>query len=118
MKLLGSTEFNGKKYTIQDVNGFHEPKDFGFKDDYYGGRVDRIAGTNEPGLFLVVEKHTVIDLLYAEPEIKYEELPFEDIDLTTYTNAELKHMLGDLGIEVPDRAVKKELIELIEGRSE
>lgn len=120
MKLLGSTTFNGKKYEIEDVRGFHNPEDFGLPEGFYGGRVDKVAGTNEPYIFLMVEKHKVIDIMQVEepeeePEaIEEDEVPFVDneVDYYSYTNDELRAMLLELGIEVPKKANKDELVDL------
>lgn len=140
MKLLGSTMFNGKDYVIEDVRGFHDPEDFGLPEGFYGGRVDKVAGTDEPYIFLLVEKHKVIDIMLVErpeepetdlndagsneeiepeepeteeePEI-VEETPFvEDVDYYNYTNDELRAMLLELDIEAPKKATKDELVAL------
>lgn len=136
MKLLGSTTFNGKKYEIEDVRGFHNPEDFGLPEGFYGGRVDKVAGTNEPYIFLMVEKHKVIDIMQVEePEIDPyattdepgelkeseekeveadAEVPFEEegLDYYSYTNDELRTMLLELGIEAPKKTTKDELVAL------
>ena len=113
MKLLGKTKLYSKEYTIKDVKGFKDPSDFGLSDSFYGGRVDKIAGTDVVGLYMLVEKHTVIDLMILEEEIEDEEkeVPFsEELDLYQYTNDELRKMLYELGVEAPSKANKDELV--------
>jgi hypothetical protein len=125
MKLLGKTKLYSKEYTIKDVKGFKDPSDFGLSDSFYGGRVDKIAGTNVVGLYMLVEKHNVIDLMILEEEyegqeedtqeVPLEEIPFtedQEEDLRKLTNEELRNRLEQLGVEVPAKANKDELINL------
>ena len=113
MKLLGKTEYEDKEYAIEDTRGFYEPIEFDLKQGFYGGRVDKVAGTEVKGLYMLVEKHKVIDLMLIEEEIEDEEkeVPFsEELDLYQYTNDELRKMLYELGVEVPSKANKDELV--------
>lgn len=124
MKILSSKSFNGKEYSIDDVRGFLDTSDFNLDSTFYGGRVDKIGGTNIAGLYLLVESHEVIDLMIIEEEYEdldeeeyeeVEEVPFsEEIDYQDYTNAELRAMLEEAGVEVPSRATKDELIALFD----
>lgn len=107
MKLLGKTKLYSKEYTIKDVKGFQDPSEFGLSDSFYGGRVDKIAGTDVVGLYMLVEKHTVIDLMILE-----EEYEGQEEDLRKLTNEELRNRLEQLGVEVPAKANKDELINL------
>ena len=131
MKLLNSTTYKGKDFEIGDVRGFIDPIDFGLPVGFYGGRVDKVAKTDYPGIYLMVEKHVVIDILIKEEEFKeeefnvnkaadspegteegegVEEIPF--INYFNYTNDELRDMLLEIGIEAPKRATKDELVAL------
>lgn len=116
MKLLGSTEYEDKEYAIEDTRGFYKPIEFGLKQGFYGGRVDKVAGTEVKGLYMLVEKHKVIDLMLVEqseePEIVEETPSVEDVDYYNYTNDELRSMLLELDIEAPNRATKDELVAL------
>lgn len=123
MELLNSTMYDGKEFSIEDVRGFIEPIKFGLPVGFYGGRVDQVAKTDDPEVFLLVEKHKVIDILIKksdrEPETKKgtgeaeeDKEESEVIDYTQYTNDELRTMLLEKGIEAPKRAIKEELIAL------
>lgn len=135
MKLLGKKSFNGRDYDIQDTKGFLNLEDFDLPVDFYGGRIQKVATTDIPGVYMLVGKHKVVDLMiilkeYEDPDD--EEVPTdykgstgegtsdpgipfsEDDDYHSYTNKELTAMLEQLGIEVPSKAVKAELVELLE----
>lgn len=108
MKLIGSTTYNGKTYTINDVRGFKPTADYGYPVGWYGGRVDKIAGTITKGLYLCVEGMTVIDILIDD---------VEDVgpNYELMTNKELIAILEERGVEVPKRVTKPKLLELIKG---
>ena len=151
MKLLGKKSFNGRDYDIQDTKGFLNLEDFDLPVDFYGGRIQKVAVTDIPGVYMLVGKHKVVDMMivleeYEDPEnqeVVYKNqdgeeisgddevpndykgntgegksdpgIPFsEDDDYHSYTNKELTAMLEQLGIEVPSKAVKAELVELLE----
>lgn len=105
MKLLNSTTYKGKEYTLEDVRGFIPKETKGLPDGYYGGRVTQLAKTDVKGLYLCMENMKVIDLLLFKDEMV--------VDLTQFTNKELSKMLEKRGIDVPNKATKAELIELL-----
>lgn len=127
MKLIGSTTFQGRTYTINDVRGFKPITEYGFTIGFYGGRVDKIAGTDHEAVYLCIEGMTAIDILVDEDklpdetattdETPEEELPFadEEPDYEEMTNKDLIAILEERGAEVPKRVTKAELIELIKG---
>lgn len=112
LKLLNSTKINGKEYTINDVRGFKPISSYGLPEGFYGGRVDKVAGTDDKGIYLCIEGMKVIDILADEAQ---EEIPFEDegLNYEEMTNKELIAILEDFYVEVPKKANKAELIELI-----
>lgn len=136
MKLLNSTTYKDKDFEIGDVRGFIDPIDFGLPVGFYGGRVNKVAKTDYPGIYLMVEKHVVIDILIKEEEFNVnkaadspegtegddgvEKVPYpenrelivEEIDYYSHTNDELRDMLLKIGIEAPKRATKDELVAL------
>lgn len=111
MKLIGSTVYEGKHYNITDVKKFLKPADLGLDTNYYGGRVKRIGTLKLKGVYLLLDVFSEgFDILIVE-----EELEEEKSELFELTNKELKAILDDKGVEYDDKAVKKELVALIEG---
>lgn len=108
MRLLGSTTYEGKAYELTDVRGFKPISEYGYKTGWYGGRVDKIAGTDTKGLYLCLEGMRVIDILLDEIPFVEEPRALEDM-----TNKELTALLEEKGIEVPSRATKAALLELL-----
>lgn len=108
MKLIGSTTYEGKTYTINDVRGFKPISEYGYPVGWYGGRVDKIAETVNKGVYLCVEGMTVIDILIEDV---VDAAPNYEI----MTNKELINILEERGIEVPKKATKNDLLNLIKG---
>lgn len=109
MRLLNSTNYLGKEWTIQDVRGFIPNKDKGIPEGFYGGRVTQLAKTDVQGLYLCMEKMEVIDLIFFDEEMKIKETKLEN-----KTNKELVALLEEKGIEVPSKYTKAELLALLE----
>lgn len=68
--LLNSTTFNEKSYTYADTQKFYATSKFGIEDGFYGGRVDRLAGTKhtkDKSLYMCISKDKTIDLFIANP---------------------------------------------------
>lgn len=108
MKLIGSTIYDDKTYTINDVRGFKPTGDYGYPIGWYGGRVDKIAATDNEAIFLCIEGMRVIDILIDDTPFVEEPKALEDM-----TNKELVSLLEEKGIEVPSRATKAQLLELL-----
>lgn len=128
MKLIGSTVYEGKQYNITDVKKFLKPSDLGLDTNYYGGRIKRIGTLKLKGVYLLLDAFSEeFDILIVEEELVVlknqdgeeingsEEVPSVETDLFQLTNKELKAILEDNGVEYDDKAVKKELVALIEG---
>ena len=107
MKVINNTEYDGKKYTLIDSVKFIGLKDLGLTTDYYGGRIVRIGTTDTKGVYLLIDAFDVFDILVDEKEV--------EVDLFKLTNAELRDKLDSKGIEYDDKAVKKDLVALLEG---
>jgi len=107
MKLLNNTTYEGKQYSLVDSVKFIELKDVGLTTDYYGGRIVRIGTTDIKGVYLLIDAFDVFDILISEKEV--------EIDLFKLTNAELRDKLDSKGIEYDDKAIKKDLVALLEG---
>lgn len=75
-KLLGTTEYEGKVYTMKDVNGFVDVKDLELNDSFYGGRVRNFGKVDNLPILLCIERENVIDIFVpeTEKEIKLSEL--------------------------------------------
>ena len=62
--LLGTNELDKDKILkMEESKGFIIPKKFGLDESFYGGRVENLAKTQYAGVYLVIEKGEVIDLL-------------------------------------------------------
>ena len=108
LRLLNSTVYNDKQYSVTDGKGFEPLEKHGIPTGFYGGRVDKLAKTDVKGLYMCMEDMAVIDLL---------EIPFseEPKSLKEMTNKELVALLEGKGIEVPKKYTKPELLALLEG---
>lgn len=128
MRLLGSTEYNGKEMTITDSREFLTHKDLGIDTNYYGGNIKRIGVTRNKGVYLLLDEFSkVFDILIKEEELvvlknqdgeeisEKEEVPSVETNLFQLTNKELKAILEEKNIEFDDKAIKKDLVALIEG---
>ena len=128
MRLLGSTKYNGKEMTITDSREFLTHKDLGIDTNYYGGNIKRIGVTRNKGVYLLLDEFSkVFDILIKEEELvvlknqdgeeisEKEEVPSVKTDLFQLTNKELKAILEEKNIEFDDKAIKKDLVALIEG---
>ena len=128
MRLLGSTKYNGKEMTITDSRAFLTHKDLGIDTNYYGGNIKRIGVTRNKGVYLLLDEFSkVFDILIKEEELVVlrnqdgeeisgnEEVPSVKPDLFQLTNKELKAILEEKNIEFDDKAIKKDLVALIEG---
>lgn len=140
MRLLGSTKYNGKEMTITDSRKFLTHKDLGIDTNYYGGNIKRIGVTRNKGVYLLLDEFSkVFDILIKEEELKKVEFigdldkmgqefiddveavkdqldkPNAETDLFQLTNKELKAILEEKNIEFDDKAIKKDLVALIEG---
>ena len=128
MRLLGSTKYNGKEMTITDSRKFLTHKDLGIDTNYYGGNIKRIGVTRNKGVYLLLDEFSkVFDILIKEEELvvlknqdgeeisEKEEVPSVKTDLFQLTNKELKAILEEKNIEFDDKAIKKDLVALIEG---
>ena len=113
MRLINSTNYEGKKYSINDVRGFISNESKGLPGGFYGGRVDRLGKTDTEGLYLCMEGMEVIDLIVNDDELI--DISDLEVGLEDKTNKELSEMLEAKGIEVPKRATKQELLALLEG---
>lgn len=121
-KLLNSTTYEGKQYTIDDVKGFIPNETKGLPEGFYGGRVTQLAKTDVNGLYLCMENMKVIDMIIVEDELDkvvdaeitlpYDEI-IEEAIYEEMTNKELTTILEGRGIEVPKRATKNDLIDLL-----
>lgn len=130
MQLLNKLSYKGKDYVLEDTRGFTSLKSKGVPQGFYGGRVTQLAITEEPGLYMCMEVMVPIDLLLIDSEIEYPEVPFDDIkgeagvpgddkglpseDFNEYTVAQLKECLEAYDVEFPSKAVKTDLIKLLE----
>lgn len=110
MRLLGSTTYKGKAYELTDVRGFKPISEYGYKTGWYGGRVDKIAGTDTKGLYLCLEGMRVIDILIDDTPFVEEPRALEDM-----TNKELESLAILKGVEISARPTKKELLKALEG---
>ena len=128
MRLLGSTKYNGKEMAITDSRAFLTHKDLGIDTNYYGGNIKRIGVTSNKGVYLLLDEFSkVFDILIKEEELvvlknqdgeeisEKEEVPSVKTDLFQLTNKELKAILEEKNIEFDDKAIKKDLVALIEG---
>lgn len=124
MRLLNTKEYEGKVYGIDDVRGFISNESKGLPIGFYGGRIDRLGKTDQPGLYLCMEGMEVIDLIVDDKEFVVkveEEINLADFEaelegfepLEDKTNKELAEMLETKGIEVPKRANKQDLLDLL-----
>ena len=122
MKLLNSKVFEGVEYDINSIGegGFVSGEDFGLPKGFYGGRVDKVAYTKIPGLYMCMEGMEVIDLLIMEDiEVEKEILPFEEevggelLDPDKFTTKELIEIAKNYDKEVPSKATKAEIVAII-----
>lgn len=109
MKLLNSTVYKDKEMTLADIKSLVPLEKIGISEGYYGGRVKKAASTKYEGVYLLMDKYKVIDILVDkdEPESLY-----------NYTNEQLKDMLIEKGIDVPYRATKEILVDLLVSNTE
>lgn len=67
MWLLNTTKIGNKTYTAQDIVNLYPPKQMGFEEDFYGGRVNWVSpAKNNEHIILLIEYRdgvqNVIDL--------------------------------------------------------
>lgn len=128
MKLLNSKTYNGLDYDLNSIGpgGFVSREKFGLPNGFYGGRVDKIAYTKVPGLYMCMEGMEVIDLLVIEEELiedmtvvgEEEEVQEEVVkkgllDPEQFTAKELIDIATKMGKEVPSKATKAETVAII-----
>lgn len=100
--LLNSLQFEDKAYSYDDVKGFKSKEDVGVRDDFYGGRCNHFAKTEDPRLLMVIEKQFVIDLYVPNPDkLTVEEIKnILDYRKVKYSKDDLKKdLLAKLGIK-------------------
>lgn len=121
---MNSTVYEGKQYVLEDVRGFIPKESKGIPEGFYGGRVTQLAKTDVEGVYLCMENMKVIDMIIVEDELDRAvevdtetTLPYDEvIEEAIYeemTNKELITILEGRGIEVPKRATKNDLIDLL-----
>ena len=68
--LLGTTklEKDKKPLKMQDSKGFVPLEKLGLPQDFYGGRAENVAKTEQTGVYLIIETNTVIDVLVDKVE--------------------------------------------------
>lgn len=100
MKLVGKLSFSGKEYGLNDSKGFMFPgRDYKQPSGFYGGRVDKLAKTEVKGLYMCMEGMTPIDLM-----LRLEDDP---------TKATIEAYMTEKNMEIPDKATKADLIEIL-----
>ena len=114
MKLLNSLTHDDIEYDINSIGpgGFVSGEKFGLPGGFYGGRVDKVAHTNIPGLYMCMEGMKVIDLLVVEVE-EIDQVVKGLLDPEDFTSKELQEIAAKLGKEVPSKATKPEIVEII-----
>ena len=105
MKIISGNKFNGKEYELKDGQ-LVEFSDAGLETGAGGGRIKRVAKTKDAGVYLLLDEMGIIGVGVNEELAK--------IDYSVKTNAELKNLLDEKGIEYEVNAVKKDLIALLE----
>lgn len=90
-KLLNSTEYQGKTYTLKDVNGFVDIKAYQLGDNFYGGRVRNFGKVDSEEILLCVEKEKVIDIFVPEGA--------KEVDLTELSRDELIEYAKKVGVQ-------------------
>lgn len=68
--LLGTLKLQEDKETLklQDSKGFLPLAKLGLPENFYGGRADNLAKTEQTGVYLVIEGKQVIDVIVDDPE--------------------------------------------------
>lgn len=114
MKLLNSLTHEGIEYDINSIGpgGFVSGEKFGLPGGFYGGRVDKVAHTNVPGLYMCMEGMKAIDLLVVEVE-EIDEVMKGLLNPDDFTSKELQEIAAKLDKEIPSKANKNELVAII-----
>lgn len=100
--LLNSLQFGDRAYSYDNVKGFRSKEDMGLPQDFYGGRCNHLAKTDDNRIYMIVEKQFVIDLYIPNPEkLTVDEIKtILDYRKIKYTTDDLKKdLLTKLGIK-------------------